>query len=411
MTDFLQLALALAGIIALAKLGGLISLRLGQPSVLGELIMGILLGPTLVDLLHLPIFTSGHLSETIHELAEIGVLLLMFIAGLDLHLEDLAKSSKVSALAGTLGVLLPIVLGTGLGFLFNMHGEEAFFVGLTLAATSVSISAQTLMELKVLRSRVGISLLGAAVLDDILVILGLSIFIAITSSEPDFLAILWIVLRMALFLGIGTILGMKLLPRISQRVAGREIAQGIVSFAFVTILIYGLAAEVFGGMAAITGSFIAGLSLTRSPVKERIRSGVSTLAYGVFVPVFFINVGLSVDARQLIGPVFWLFLGMTVIAILGKILGSGYGAILAGLNRLEALQLGVGMMSRGEVGLIVATIGITQGLISDETMAAVVGVVIVTTLMTPPLLRILFARPHPQPEPQAAEIEPKGESK
>jgi len=411
MTDFLQLALALAGIIALAKLGGLISLRLGQPSVLGELIMGILLGPTLVDLLHLPIFTSGHLSETIHELAEIGVLLLMFIAGLDLHLEDLAKSSKVSALAGTLGVLLPIVLGTGLGFLFNMHGEEAFFVGLTLAATSVSISAQTLMELKVLRSRVGISLLGAAVLDDILVILGLSIFIAITSSEPNFLAILWIVLRMILFLGIGTVLGIKLLPRISQRVAGREIAQGVVSFAFVTILIYGLAAEVFGGMAAITGSFIAGLSLTRSPVKERIRSGVSTLAYGVFVPVFFINVGLSVDARQLIGPVFWLFLGMTVIAILGKILGSGYGAILAGLNRLEALQLGVGMMSRGEVGLIVATIGITQGLISDETMAAVVGVVIVTTLMTPPLLRILFARPHPQPEPQAAEIEPKGESK
>lgn len=411
MTDFLQLALALAGIIALAKLGGLISLRLGQPSVLGELIMGILLGPTLVDLLHLPIFTSGHLSETIHELAEIGVLLLMFIAGLDLHLEGLAKSSKVSALAGTLGVLLPIVLGTGLGFLFNMHGEEAFFVGLTLAATSVSISAQTLMELKVLRSRVGISLLGAAVLDDILVILGLSIFIAITSSEPDFLAILWIVLRMALFLGIGTILGMKLLPRWSQRVAGRDIAQGVVSFAFVVVLIYGIAAEMLGGMAAITGSFIAGLSLTRSPVKERIRSGVSTLAYGVFVPIFFINVGLSVDARQLFGPVFWLFLGMTVVAILGKILGSGYGAILAGLNRLEALQLGVGMMSRGEVGLIVATIGITQGLISDETMAAVVGVVIVTTLMTPPLLRILFARPHPQPEPQAAEIEPKGESK
>ena len=411
MTDFLQLALALAGIIALAKLGGLISLRLGQPSVLGELIMGILLGPTLVDLLHLPIFTSGHLSETIHELAEIGVLLLMFIAGLDLHLEDLAKSSKVSALAGTLGVLLPIVLGAGLGFLFNMHGEEAFFIGLILAATSVSISAQTLMELKVLRSRVGISLLGAAVLDDILVILGLSIFIAITSSEPDFLAILWIVLRMALFLGIGTILGMKLLPRWSQRVAGRDIAQGVVSFTFVVVLIYGIAAEMLGGMAAITGSFIAGLSLTRSPVKERIRSGVSTLAYGVFVPIFFINVGLSVDARQLIGPVFWLFLGMTAVAILGKIVGAGVGALLAGLNRLEALQLGVGMLSRGEVGLIVATIGITQGLISDDTMAAVLGVVIVTTLMTPPLLRILFARPHPQPEPQAAEIEPKGESK
>ena len=411
MSDFLQLALALVGIIALAKLGGIISLRLGQPSVLGELIMGILLGPTVVDLLHLPFFTSGHLSETIHELAQIGVLLLMFIAGLDLHLEDLAKSSKVSALAGTLGVLLPVALGAGLGFLFDMHGEEAFFIGLILAATSVSISAQTLMELKVLRSRVGISLLGAAVFDDILVILGLSIFVALTSSEPNFLAILWIVLRMALFLGIGTILGMKLLPRWSQRVAGRDIAQGVVSFTFVVVLIYGIAAEMLGGMAAITGSFIAGLSLTRSPVKERIRSGVSTLAYGVFVPIFFINVGLSVDARQLIGPVFWLFLGMTAVAILGKIVGAGVGALLAGLNRLEALQLGVGMLSRGEVGLIVATIGITQGLISDDTMAAVLGVVIVTTLMTPPLLRVLFAKPHPQPEPQAAEIKPEGESK
>ncbi len=411
MSDFLQLALALAGIIALAKLGGLISLRLGQPSVLGELIMGILLGPTVVDLLHLPFFTSGHLSETIHELAEIGVLLLMFIAGLDLHLEDLAKSSKVSALAGTLGVLLPILLGAGVGLLFNMHGEEAFFIGLILAATSVSISAQTLMELKVLRSRVGISLLGAAVFDDILVILGLSIFIAITSSEPNIMAILWIIIRMALFLGIGTILGIKLLPRWSQRVAGRDIAQGVVSFAFVMVLIYGIAAEVLGGMAAITGSFIAGLALTRSPVKERIRSGVSTLAYGVFVPVFFINVGLSVDARQLFGPVFWLFLAMTLVAIVGKILGSGYGAILAGLTRMEALQIGVGMMSRGEVGLIVASIGVSQGLISDDTLAAVVGVVIVTTLLTPPLLRSLFTRPQSKPEPQAAEIEPEGESK
>ncbi|HWQ84901.1 MAG TPA: cation:proton antiporter [Anaerolineales bacterium] len=411
MSNFLQLALALAGIIALAKIGGLISIRLGQPSVLGELIVGILLGPTLIDFLHLPLFTSSHLSETIHELAEIGVLLLMFIAGLDLHLEDLTRSFKVSALAGTLGVILPLALGAGLGTLFNMNGQEAFFIGLILAATSVSISAQTLMELKMLRTRVGTSLLGAAVFDDILVILGISIFIAVTSSEPNFLDILWIVVRMALFLGIGTILGMKLLPRLSQRVAGRDIAQGVVSFTFIIVLIYGIAAETLGGMAAITGAFIAGLALTRSPVRERIRNGTSVLAYGVFVPIFFVNVGLAVDARQLFGPVFWLFIGMTVVAVIGKVVGAGAGALWGGLNRMEALQIGVGMMSRGEVGLIVASIGVTQGLVSENTLVAIVGVVIITTLLTPPLLRSLFAKPHPQSQTQIAETSPEGDSK
>ena len=411
MSDFLQFSFALAVIITLAKAAGYLSIKIGQPSVLGELIVGILLGPTVLDFLHFTFFTDTHLGGVIHEMAEIGVLLLMFIAGLDLHLNDLAKSGKVSALAGTLGVFLPIGLGAGLGLLFNMHVQEALFIGLILAATSVSISAQTLMELKVLRSRVGIALLGAAVFDDILVVLGLSIFIAVTQSEPDLGQILWIALRMALFLGVGTILGMKLLPKLSQRVAGREIAQGLVSFAFVVILVYAWSAEMIGGMAAITGAFIAGLALSHSQVKERIRSGVSTLAYAVFVPIFFINVGLSVDARQLLGPVFWLFAGMTLVAIIGKVIGAGAGALLGGLNRREALQLGVGMMSRGEVGLIVATVGVTQGLISADGMAAVVGVVIITTLLTPPMLRVLFAKPDPQLQPQRVETQPKGDAK
>lgn len=410
MSDFLQFSLALAVIIALAKAAGYVSIKLGQPSVLGELIVGVLLGPTVLDFLHFTFFTDGHLNEVIHELAEIGVLLLMFIAGLDLHLNDLAKSGKVSVLAGTLGVILPIVLGAGLGLMFNMQGQEALFIGLILAATSVSISAQTLMELKVLRSRVGISLLGAAVFDDILVVLGLSVFIAFTQSSPNLLEIVWIAARMALFLGVGTVLGIKLLPRMSQRVAGREIAQGLVSFSFVIILLYAWSAEMLGGMAAITGAFVAGLALSRSQVKDRIRSGVSTLAYGVFVPIFFINVGLSVDARQLLGPVFWLFLGMTLVAIVGKIVGAGAGALLSGFTRKEALQLGVGMMSRGEVGLIVASVGVRQRLISEDGMAAIVGVVIITTLLTPPLLRWLFAKPKSDAEKLIKEPQPTGDS-
>ena len=162
MTSFLQLAIALTIIISAAKLGGYLSYRLGQPSVLGELIVGIILGPSVLNFLSFPYFMDEHLPQVIHQMAEMGVLLLMFLAGLDLHICHLLKSSKVAALAGSLGVVLPLVLGTGAGMLFSMNIQSALFVGLILSATSVSISAQTLMELKVLRSRVGIGLPGGS---------------------------------------------------------------------------------------------------------------------------------------------------------------------------------------------------------------------------------------------------------
>jgi len=409
MTPFLQLSIALAIIILAAKIGGFLSLKLGQPSVLGELLVGILLGPSVLNLLHIPYFSDEHLSETIKHLAEIGVMLLMFIAGLDLHLSDLAKAGKVSALAGVLGVILPLVLGAGVGLLFSFELEAALFLGLILAATSVSISAQTLMELKVLRSRVGISLLGAAVFDDILVVLGLSVFIALvqSGSGSGWLEVLWIALRMVLYLGIATALGFILLPRISQRIANLPVSQGVIAFAVVVILVYGWSAEVLGNMAAISGAFLAGLVLARSPVKEHIESGISALAYGLFVPIFFINVGLSANARELTLESIWLLVAMTVVAIIGKVLGSGAGAKMSGFTNLESMQLGVGMMSRGEVGLIVASVGITSGVIRQEAFAAIVGVVIITTLLTPPALRSLFNRAAPESisvkEPAAGE--------
>jgi Kef-type K+ transport system membrane component KefB len=386
--------------VAAAKAGGYLSQRLGQPSVLGELLVGVILGPTVLDLIHLPIFTDKHLGEVIHEFAEIGVLLLMFIAGLELHLSDLAKSGKVAALAGVLGVAAPLALGAGGGLLFIESRSEALFLGLILAATSVSISAQTLMELRVLRSRVGISLLGAAVFDDILVVLGLSVFSAmvLSGAEGGFLEVLFIILRMILYLGIASALGFWLLPKLSQKVYNLPISQGLVAFAIVTILIYGWTAEVLGSMAAITGAFLAGLLLARSmaAVKERIESGISALAYGLFVPIFFINVGLSTNGRELLGDTFWFFVFMSVVAVISKIAGAGLGALLGGFSRREALQIGIGMMSRGEVGLIVASVGIVEGIIPQSTFSVVVGVVIVTTLLTPPLLRMSFKEPDPQ---------------
>lgn len=392
MTPFLQLSLALAILIAAAKIGGYISYRWGQPSVLGELIVGILLGPSLFDVLHLAYFTDTHLPEVIHEFAEVGVLLLMFLAGLELDIKDLAHTGRVAALAGTLGVILPVALGAGAGLAFDMSVVNALFIGLILAATSVSISAQTLMELNMLRSRVGFSLLGSAVFDDILVVLCLSIFTALTfaDSPTGLSSILIVVLRMVIFLTASAGIGLLILPRASRRIHNLPISQGLTAFTVVTIFLYGWASEEFGGMAAITGAFVAGLVFARSPVKERIENSIVALAYGLFVPIFFIDVGLTANIRNMTGESLWLFLALTLAAVVGKVAGSGAGGLLGGLNRREALQLGLGMMSRGEVGLIVASVGIKQGIINEAIFSAVVGVVIITTLLTPPLLRASF---------------------
>jgi len=393
MTPFLQFVIAIVIIIAAAKFGGYISLKLGFPSVLGELMVGVILGPSVLNMLHWAPFTDKHLEETIAHIAELGVLLLMFIAGLDLHLSDLAKSGKVSAFAGTLGVLLPLTMGYGVARAFSFDVQAALFTGLILAATSVSISAQTLMEMKVLRSRVGIGLLGAAVFDDILVVLGLSIFVALAfGSTVGWLSVVWIALRMLLYMGIAAAVGTALLPRLSQRVDNLPISQGMIAFVLVVALLYAWAAEVLGGMAAITGAFLAGLLFARSPLKERIEAGVSTLAYSIFVPVFFVSVGLAANARLLTSESLWLLLAMICVAVISKVLGSGLGARMAGFANREALQLGAGMTSRGEVGLIVASVGISEGLISPDIFSVIVGVVIVTTLLTPVMLRSLFAK-------------------
>jgi len=396
MSEFLQLALGLAILITAAKLGGYVSLRLGQPSVLGEITAGLLLGPTVLDLLHHAPFSSEHLGETIHLLAELGVLTLMFLAGLELHLEDLLKSGKVAALAGSLGVALPVVMGYAVGRFFGMETVSALFIGLVLAATSVSISAQTLMELRVLRSRVGIALLGAAVFDDVLVILGLSALLALTAESGSGLgAVGLVLLRMAAFVASAVLLGLFVLPRLTRWVDKLPISQGLTAFVLVTMLLYAWAAEALGMMAAITGAFLAGLFFSRSALHERIEALISVIAYGFFVPIFFVNVGLIANLRALGGPGLGLVMAMIVVAVISKILGAGLGARLAGFDAREAMQLGAGMMSRGEVGLIVASLGISEGLLNDNVFAGVVGVVIVTTLFTPPALRALFNQPQP----------------
>jgi Kef-type K+ transport system membrane component KefB len=393
MTSFLQLSLLLIIILLAAKLAGYLSVRLGQPSVLGELLAGILLGPSLLNLFGWPIFSdSAALEHTIIELGEVGVLLLMFIAGLELHLSELRNNVKVAGLAGVLGVALPLLAGWLTGRIFGMETERAVFLGLVMGATSVSISAQTLMELKSLKSRVGLGLLGAAVFDDILVIFLLSLFFAFTSGANGALEIGLVLGRMILFFGLSFGFGLWLLPRIIRITRQLPISQSMLTLALVTLLGYGLAAELIGQMAAITGAFIAGLMFARSPEKESLDPRISALAYGFFVPIFFVSIGLKSEIT-LQSETIWLAGIVIIVAILSKWIGAAGGARLAGFSWRESIQLGMGMVSRGEVGLIVASAGTNAGLVSETEFAAVVGMVIVSTLVTPPALRALFYLP------------------
>lgn len=392
MTPFLQLAFLLAVFLLAAKLGGYLAARLGQPSVLGELIIGLLLGPSLLDIVHLTFMDAHLMEEVIHEFAELGVLILMFLAGLELHFSDLAKNRRVSALAGTLGVLIPVGLGFLVGEMLGYDRQHSAFLGLTLGATSVSISVQTLMELKVLRSRVGLALLGAAVFDDILVILLLSIFLAVAGGTGGFLQIAIVFGRILLFLILSAAFGIWVLPSLTRLIRKMHLSQGPLTLAIIILLVYGLAAELIGGMAAITGTFLAGLMFSRTREKDEIETGLRSLAYALFVPIFFINIGLSVNLRSMELSAIWIILLIAAIALVGKVLGSGAGALLSNFSFRESLQLGIGMISRGEVGLIVANVGLSGGWLNNEIFSAIVGTVLITTLVTPPLLRASFPK-------------------
>lgn len=395
--EFLDFLIALVIVIFAAKMGGYISTRFRQPSVLGELLVGLILGPTILNILFSwPLFHEPELlEEALTLMAELGVIMLMFLAGLELHLSELLSSGKVSALSGILGVLVPMGLGYGTAVLFGVESAEALFIALTLSATSVSISAQTLMELGVLRTRVGLGLLGSAVFDDILVILLLSTsFVFISGGGSEGLGgVGATVLGMVAYLAVAVLIGLFLLPRLVVWVERLPISQGIIAFSLIIMLLFAWAAEVIGSMAAITGAFLVGLFLARTPFKERIERGVSTMAYGFFVPIFFVNIGLAVNMRAIDDNAILFAAIITIVAVISKIIGSGLGALISGFNRREALQLGIGMVSRGEVGLIVASFAFSEGLLSSGNFSIVVFMIIVATLITPPMLRAVFGQP------------------
>jgi Kef-type K+ transport system membrane component KefB len=399
MDPLLQFLLALAIIVVVAKGSGYLSTRLGQPAVLGELLVGLILGPTVLNMLHWPVFSDEHLGETLNHLAHLGVLFLMFMAGLEVDLEGMIRAGRPAVLAGVAGVIAPVVLGMVAALPFGFDLQRGLFLGLVLAATSVSISAQTLMELGVLRTRVGVALLGAAVVDDVLVILVLSIFVALAGgSGGGVVAVLWVLVKMAAFLGLAIWLGARIIPRLGSLVDRLPISEGVMALAIVVTLLYAWAAEALGGVAAITGAFLAGLLFARTPLRHHIEARMYTLAYSWLVPVFFVSIGLAANARALgLGGLPFALL-IVVVAVLSKVLGCGIGARLGGFSNSEALRLGVGMTSRGEVGLIVASVGLNAGLIGEKIFASMVLMILATTLLTPVMLRALYPEAVGRPE-------------
>lgn len=394
MSPFLQLILALIIIITGAKAGGWLANRLRQPAVMGELLVGLLLGPSLFDLMGWPMLANAHephlLTETVFQLAELGVVCLMFLAGLEIDPREMRRTGRVAALAGVSGVIVPLVLGGLVALPFGYRGQAAIFVGVVLTATSVSISAQTLLELGKLRSREGLALLGAAVIDDVLVILLLSVFTAMAEGGASPSTVLNILLKMIAYLSVTTLLGFFLLPRLAEWVNGQPISQGLAALVLVTALLFAWSAEVVGGLAAITGAFIAGVGFGRSRLRDEIERDMHTITYAFLVPIFFVSIGLKTNARLLAGPDVAFALALLLVAVISKVVGCGLGARLGGYTNQESLRVGVGMISRGEVGLIVASVGVNAGLIKTELFSVVAFIVLVTTLITPLLLRLTF---------------------
>lgn len=400
MTEAVQFVLALGILIGFAKAMGYLAYRLNQPAVLGELLAGVLVGPTLIHLMGFTsLFADGEaVTHTLIEVAEIGVLLLMFMAGLEVDPAHLLDVGKPAAYAGVIGVIIPLVVITPVVTLFGYPVEKAIFVGILFASMSTSITAQVMLELGVLRRREGLTLLGAALIDDAIVILLLSLFLAINPGGivvgADARSIPEVLLRIVGFLVIGSLLSWTLLPRLANWVARLPISQGALTFAFVSVLILSAAAEYLGGIAAITGAFMAGICLRRANhgVVERIERGLHAVSYAFVVPLFFISIGLQANLRLLTADILPFALVITVLAVVTKVIGAGGGTRLAGFDNTSALRVGLGMISRGEVGLIIASIGVGYGILNDAVFTTVVFVVLVTTIITPPLVRWSFRR-------------------
>ena len=367
----------------------------------GEVLIGLVLGPTILNILAWPMFASPAgtagppLLEVVRDLAHIGVLLLLFVAGLETDLVMMRHVGKVAFWSALGGVVLPLVCGTMTAIAFGLPLYwEAIFVGAILTATSVSISAQTLLEIGALRTREGSTILGAAVIDDVMGIIVLSLVVALAraaSNGVDWTVVGTVLVRTAIYFGIA-IAARRLLVPVLRWASSLGVSQATLSAAVVIMFSYAWAAEYVGGIASITGAYLAGVLIAQTEFKKSIDAGIHPLTYSIFVPLFFISIGLQADAREL-GSRAAFTIALVAVAIIAKAVGCAGFAKLFGLSAKESLRVGVGMIPRGEVELIVAGYGLANGIIGPDIFSAAVVMVLATTMVAPPLMRLMFP-PH-----------------
>lgn len=384
--------LDLALILLSTKVFGLLTRRVRLPQVVGALLAGLLLGPACLGILHQ--------TDFIYQVSEIGVIVLMFCAGLETDVDELKRTGKASFVIALFGVLIPLVGGFAVAAYFNRPGMlestastslvlQNVFIGVILTATSVSISVETLKEMGKLNTKAGNAILGAAIIDDILGIIALTIITSLADSSVNVFLVLGKILGFFVFVGVG---GYVLHIVFQKWVKGYERdLRRFVILAFVICLVFSYCAEEFFGVADITGAFFAGLIITKTTHTDYIARRFSTLSYLLLSPVFFANIGLQVVLPKMSTMIIVFAVVLVLVAVLTKVVGCGLGAKLCKYSNQDCMRIGTGMISRGEVALIVASKGNAVGLMSANLLGPVVIVVVITTIIAPIFLKMTFS--------------------
>jgi Kef-type K+ transport system membrane component KefB len=386
-------------IILVARLAAELAERIKIPAVLGEIVAGIIIGPSVLGLIdpikHLDV------ANMVLLLGEIGVILLLFQVGLEMDLGEMAKVGKPALLVAIIGVAVPFAAGFGVAASFGEDAKVALFIGAALTATSVGITARVLGDLRALALRESRIVLGAAVADDVLGLVILTVVVKVVTEGSISAGVVLETIGLAVgFLLLTGLLAIYVIPRVFTRID--RIAKSsttIVSIAFALTLAFSLLANQ-AKLAFIIGAFMAGLAVGRSTQHERIAEGLNPLGH-IFIPVFFASIGINADLEAMFQPsVLALASVLTVVAIIGKLV-AGLGI---GRSGGDKLLIGIGMMPRGEVGLIFASIGLSKGVLDDELYGALLLMVLVTTLITPPLIRLKLAKRNDIATPTQVEV-------
>lgn len=385
--DTREILMQLAIIIVFAKFFGLCARKLKAPQVVGEIVAGLLLGPSLLDWVRSSDFLAG--------MAEIGVILLMFSAGLETNIKQLKKTGLKATIIACAGVFVPLVFGTVMFmsfYGFSAPGTEDFlkavFIGTILTATSVSITVQALKELGNISDEVGTTVLSAAIIDDVIGILVLTIVISFKDPSNS---IGGVVLKTVVFFVLSLIVGFgiyKILKLVDKKHPHtRRIP--IIGLALAFSLSY-IAEEVFG-VADITGAYVAGIILSSLDDSEYIDRKMDINSYMLFGPVFFASIGLQTNIRTLDMSILLFSVAFVLVGMLSKIIGCGLAGRITGFKGKNALKIGVGMMTRGEVALIVSQKGLAVGLMDSKFFTSVILLIICSSILTPVLLKILYS--------------------